>query len=369
MLNLESELLDGVVNIKQIISYLIITGSAFICSYFVYPTIIYLSHIKRLSQEPNERSSHVKKTPVLGGIGIFIGFIMSAAIGLFLLHQNLNLLNLIVVFFSCFALLVVGLKDDILPVKPLQKLAIQILVASFIVLITKNTINSPQGLFGVYELHNTVSICFTIFVFVIIINAFNLIDGIDGLAGLQSLISTGLFGIYFAVNNRITLTLLACSLAGALIAFLFFNLSNRRKIFMGDSGSIFVGLLIAYFSVAALKTSTVTPLYEFKNSAVLVMSVLCYPLVDTLRVFIIRICNKRSPFSPDRNHLHHILIDLGLRHRHASICISMFTIIITVISLSLNHLDINSHFIIMVSIVLACIITVSALKNYKKKSC
>lgn len=365
MLNYQPEFFNGVLGVKSILYYLFITVSAIFCSYFVYPTIIYLSYLKRLAQPPNARSSHTKKTPVLGGVGIFIGFIISGAIGLFLLHPHLNLLVLIAVFFGCFILFGVGITDDILPIRAMKKLITQILVATFIVLVTKNEIASLQGLFGIYELPKLVAIIFTVFVYIIIINGFNLIDGIDGLAGLQTIVLTGLFGSYFAMNNRFTLTLLACCLFGAMLTFLYFNFSKRRKIFMGDSGTLFVGFLIAYFAVASLNIASQVKHYELKNSAVLVMSILSYPLIDTLRVFAIRIYHKRSPFSPDRNHLHHVLIDMGIKHSHASIYITIYTVLITALALSLNYLGINVHFIIMVAIVVACLVVLLKIKSVK----
>ena len=136
---------------------------------------------------------------------------------------------------------------------------------------------------------------------------------------------------------------------------------------MGDSGTLFVGLLIAYFAVAALKIATVSEFDGFRNSAVLVMSILSYPLIDTLRVFAIRIYNKRSPFSPDRNHLHHVLIDMGLKHSHASICITMYTLVITALSLSLSYLGINVHFIIMIAIVIGCLIVLLEIKQLQHR--
>lgn len=367
MFNFRPESFNEIISFQSIIVFMIITGTAFVCAYFVYPIIIYLSHVKRLSQAPNERSSHTMITPVLGGIGIFIGFIFSAAVGLFFLLPNLNLLVLVTIFLSSFALFVIGLKDDILPTKALKKLIAQIIVASFIVFITKNEINSLQGLFGIYELPELVSSIFTVFVFVVIINGLNLIDGIDGLAGLQSIVIMLMFGVYFALNNEFTLTLIACCLVGALIAFLFFNFSSQRKIFMGDCGSIFVGFIIAYFAVAALNVDTkMVCEYELKNSAVIVMSILSYPLLDTLRVFIIRIYAKSSPFSPDRNHMHHLLIDMGMKHRNASVGITLYTIILTSVAISLNFLEVNQHFFTMAFIVVVCISVVLIICRLKK---
>lgn len=368
MFNFQPEYFNGTIGLVPLAIYILITGVAFFCAYYVYPTIIYLSHIKNLSQAPNTRSSHTVKTPVLGGVGIFIGFLLSAAMGFFLLHPNLNLLTFIAVFLGCCMLFIVGLKDDILPIRALVKLMAQIGVSCFIICITKNEIASLQGLFGIYEMPSIMVGILTVFVYVVIINGFNLIDGIDGLAGLQSIMLSSMFGIYFAINNLFTITLLACCLLGALIAFLYFNFSKRRKIFMGDSGSIFVGFLMAFFTVFALKMTEENTVLYIKNSAVVIMSMLSYPLIDTLRVFSIRMYNRCSPFAPDRNHLHHVLIDLGIRHRNASIGINLYTLTVTGLALSLNFLEINTHFIIMTLIVITSVgilLLISRLKNKK----
>lgn len=364
MLQTNLELFSNLIVIKTLSSYVLTVFAAFICAYLAYPLIVFLGHSKKLHAMPNERSSHKRQTPFLGGVGLFMGFMIASSIGIMFLHPQLNLLTLVAVYIACFTLFLIGLKDDIIPTRATVKLVLEILVGVFVITVTHNQVLSLQGLAGISMLPIWGSFVFSLFVMVVIINALNLIDGIDGLAGVQSLIFTICFGAYFALNNRVTLAILSCCLGGALIAFLFFNLSNKRKIFMGDSGSIFVGFLMAYFAIAFLNmnSSEITRL-PLQNSPVVIMSLLSYPLLDTLRVFTIRLLDKRSPFSPDRNHIHHLIIDLGLSHKAATVSIAIFTIAMTSISIALSHLEINLHLFVMIAIAGSAVLALLFLKR------
>jgi UDP-N-acetylmuramyl pentapeptide phosphotransferase/UDP-N-acetylglucosamine-1-phosphate transferase len=177
-----------------------------------------------------------------------------------------------------------------------------------------------HGLLGITEIPLAVSYLLSYISIIVIINAFNLIDGVDGLAGTLGLLTMTIFGSYFFMANMIAYSILAFSLAGSLLAFLLFNY-NPAKIFMGDSGSLILGLVnailvIKFITIADNRSSG----YFMESSVAIGFSILMVPLTDTLRVFSMRIFKGRSPFSADREHIHHLLLDRGLNHKYVTLC-------------------------------------------------
>lgn len=325
---------------------LLILASLFLAafvSYKAYPIIIKISRIKHLMDKPCHRSSHTVETPNLGGIGIFLGVI--AVLTFF--GSILNYNNLLCLIGALITLFFTGLKDDLVSISSISKLSGQIIASLCVILITDLRINSFHGLFGVYEISYLASVCFSLFVFVVVINAFNLIDGVDGLAGSIGLTSSLIFGAYFFMNENHSMLFVSLALAGALISFLFFNFSKDQKIFMGDTGSMVVGFLMAYQALSFLKlNSSMDSRVLVSNAPVIILAVFCFPLMDTLRVFIIRVYNKRSPFSADKNHIHHSLISLGFKHWQVTLIATLFSIFIVILSLLNNTLDINISFVL-----------------------
>ncbi len=208
-----------------------------------------------------------------------------------------------------------GIKDDILILSASKKFIGQLVAAGIIIKFGGIHINNMHGFLGMYAIPHTASILLTMFTIVVITNSFNLIDGVDGLAGSLGLLTSCIFGLYFLATSQLLYAVMAFSLTGSLIAFLIYNFSPA-KIFMGDTGSLLIGILnsvfvIKFISVAA-DPATGFPL---QSAPALGFAILIVPLFDTLRVVAIRILSRRSPFSPDRNHIHHFLLDLGLSHK------------------------------------------------------
>ena len=301
-----------------------------ISSYVIFPVIIFLSYQKNLMVNPNERSSHSSKTPTLGGVGIFIGVTLALSLYGSLFQNKMFpalLGSLILLFF-------LGIKDDILVLSARTKFSGQFIASLFIIFVADLRINSFYGIFGIYSLGYSSSIFSTLFVFVLIINAYNLIDGIDGLAGVIAVIFSFISGIIFYEVHDIYLVIVSFSLLGALLSFLYYNFSKKRKIFMGDTGSMIVGFLIAYLSVSLISFSNRT----FFNgsvtiSPIIIISLLFYPLLDTLRIFIIRIfILKKSPFVADKNHIHHRFLSLGYNHWQITLYIGIVTLSLVLLS-------------------------------------
>ncbi|RTE51732.1 undecaprenyl/decaprenyl-phosphate alpha-N-acetylglucosaminyl 1-phosphate transferase [Arenibacter aquaticus] len=315
-----------------------------------YPTIILVVRSKNLMDEPGDRSAHTHKTPTLGGVVAFIAFALSLVLLALPCKLGIEqLLQLLTILAATLILMSIGVKDDLIGLSPLKKFGMQAFAAALCVLFIDLRILSFQGLFGLYELPYIASILLTVFVFMLVINAFNLIDGIDGLAGTIGIVCSLAFGGFFFLNQRQAMILVSFTLVGALIGFLCFNTSAKRKIFMGDSGSMFIGFLLAYQAVSflAYNTTALSPAVWVK-APIMAMAILSYPLLDTLRVFIIRIYHKRSPFSADRNHIHHRLLNLGFPHIKASLIIGCLNILAIVLALLIQELDINTQLPILV---------------------
>jgi UDP-N-acetylmuramyl pentapeptide phosphotransferase/UDP-N-acetylglucosamine-1-phosphate transferase len=315
---------------------------SFLMSYKVFPVIINLSNIKNLHQEPEERSSHKHKTPNLGGIGIFFGFTLTiATLGSILskFFESSMLLDLIAALLILFF---IGVKDDLIVISPLKKLIAQLLAASIVVFLSDVQVSDFNGFLGIYQLPYLISLLVTFFTFVLVINAYNLIDGIDGLAGSIALIIFVFFGFYFLINKQVLQVLISLSLIGPLLAFLKYNLSSNKKIFMGDTGSMVIGFVIVYQSINFLNINQTPNLkLQLSNGPVFIIALLSFPLLDTLRVFTLRLVKGNSPFRADRNHLHHCFIDYGFSHLKSTLIIVSLAFLVVVSAFLLQKININ----------------------------
>ena len=207
-------------------------------------------------------------------------------------------------------------------------MAIQIATSALVIIGADLRLDNFFGILGIYEIPYILSFLLTVFVFIALINAMNLIDGIDGLAGGIGMLASGIFGVWFFFNKQYALACLAASMSGGLLGFLRFNFSRTSKIFMGDTGSLIVGYLLTLFAVKFidLNVSARFDPNSYFSAPILAIVVLIVPIFDTLRVFILRIMSGKSPFIGDRNHLHHILIDIGMSHFQASFVLCLTTL-------------------------------------------
>ena len=348
--------------------YLLLTFIAvFLTSYIiassVFPVIIYLSHIKKLTKKPNGRSSHSKAIPTLGGLAIFIGLSISSSLITIVLGDRTEVAELLSVFVTTTILLFVGIKDDLMEISSRKKFFTQLVSALLLIGLTGHYISDFHGLLGINFIPKGLAIIFTTFVYVLVINAYNLIDGIDGLASGLAITIFGFCGFIFITNNHCIDGFISIASIGGLVAFTRYNLSIDRKVFMGDTGSMVIGLLIAYQIISLLSSEHITGInYQTSNMPILALALLSYPMFDTLRVFIIRIKDKKSPLTADRNHIHHKLIDLGLSHIKASLIIILGVILLTITSILIKNLEINHQLIV----ILFLGITVFSIPNYIK---
>ena len=235
---------------------------------------------------------------------------------------------------------IIGLKDDLLPLKPWQKLASQLIPFAVILFAPNGLISSFYGLFGIEDLPVLVGFPLTLFTIIVIVNSINLIDGADGLAGTLGLYLIGLLGIWFYLIGRQDLTIISMSFSGALFAFLLYNW-QPAKVFMGDTGALVIGLISSYLIIQFLNVNYALPSdAPFKvNGITISLCLIFIPLFDTLRIFTIRIINGISPFSADKNHIHHIMRSLGLSHSQLTVVLAFLNLLFLGIALSLSNLS------------------------------
>jgi len=321
--------------------------TSYIIAFLIIPVIISYSRKTNVLDAPDRRKIHKELTPSLGGIAIFIGFIVSA----FIWMSFIGLVQYKFVLVALSIIFIVGVRDDILPLRPIVKLLGQIIAASMVIGLSNIKLTSLYGILGVYEIHPILGFLISLFTIVVVTNAFNLIDGLDGLAGTIASISLLFFGIwFFLIGKEITAILIFCML-GSIFAFINFNW-EPAKIFMGDTGALVLGFLFSVLAIHFIETNyqlLETNIYRFEGSVATALCVIIIPLCDTLRIFIIRIYKKKSPFKPDKSHIHHALMRLGLKHYQTAIVLGMVHLVFIGMALTLNNLGDT----ILVPIVLA----------------
>lgn len=297
---------------------------SFTIVYFVIPKIIKVSRIKKLFAVPNYRSAAKQVVPTLGGISILAGF----TIGLIISSDNFNIDELKHLIAGILVMFVIGLKDDIIGLSAKKKFVIQVAMAFYLVTLGNYRITNLHGILGINEISYITGVILSVFAIVGIINAVNLIDGIDGLASGVCLLISIVYGTFFLNSGDYIYALTCFSLSGSLIAFFLYNVfGTANKIFMGDTGSLILGTIIAVLTIHF--NEFVPALNHVAHGLPAIsLAILIVPVIDTLRVFAIRIAQKRSPFAPDMNHIHHNLLKLTANHLYASLIIITANVLI-----------------------------------------
>ncbi len=283
--------------------------TAFVVTMLCIPVIIKLAKKYSLYDMPNERKEHVFPIPTMGGIAVVAGMMTALFMWLPARYEAMQ----VSFFFSIVVIFCMGIMDDIKDVSARYKFLIQIGLA--ILMATSGIrITSFDGLFGIYDLPLPAQYTFTLLTIVGVTNAFNLIDGIDGLAGGLGFMSLTTLGIFLTLNRDFTSALIAFSLAGGIVAFLYFNL-NPARIFLGDTGSLVLGFSISVLCIRLMQVNSVTTL---PHVPLFILGIVFIPVFDTMRVFAIRIWKGKSPFQADKTHIHHLLTNAGFSHVFAS---------------------------------------------------
>ena len=309
--------------------------------YFVTPVIIQVVKLKRLYEKMSDRSSHSQHVPSFGGVTFFIILIISLSISeqFFVTSRAMFLIP------SCLVIFFTGLKDDMTGISPWNKIMMQVIATTMLFLSPDFQITNLHGFLGIHEIPHWICIPLSFLVVIFYINAYNLIDGIDGLASsLGAMFFTFFTYVYYLLEDYMMMSV-CLSMTASFIAFLRYNVSKDKRIFLGDTGSLFIGFLIAAIVINILTKDYHEELNMkfISNLPLLIISALFIPIFDSIRVFTIRLQNKRNPFSPDRTHIHHVILDyFNLSHRKTSFIIlvtnSMILIGMGFITEVCNHL-------------------------------
>jgi len=334
---------------------------SFIIGLITMPYVLKVSIRKQLVVKPNKRTSHKGNIPNVGGINIFTAFLLSYLLFSFSGGVSDNsryfLAGLYLIFF-------VGFLDDLLSFSAKKKFIGEIFAGFIVIVIADIRFTNLHGFFWISEIPDNlfiISYLASFFLFLLIINSLNLIDGVDGLATGIGIVICGFFGVYFQLIGQLDLSLMAYSLIGALALFFIYNVFGKKsKIFMGDSGALVLGYIVYIFVVKFCELNLVTQ-DSFKKSyfmyAAPAMSVciLAVPLFDTLRVMFTRIKKGYSPFKADKNHVHHLLLSIGLKHRQVTLV--LVSVNLTFIALALIGRDWKNSILGAAAALLAIIYT------------
>jgi UDP-N-acetylmuramyl pentapeptide phosphotransferase/UDP-N-acetylglucosamine-1-phosphate transferase len=320
---------------ENLFYFIAVAVIAFIFTAVSIPQIVHVARVKKLFDTPNSRKATQYVVPTLGGISIFIGLTLGVTLG----GDGFPFYDLKFIFASILITFFAGMKDDLVGIAPWSKILALTFSISILVFFSNLRITHLYGFLGINTIGIIPSTILTFFIGIVIINSMNLIDGIDGLASSIAVQVSTILGIWFSLIDLPEYALLAFSLSGSCMAFFIFNVfGNKNKLFMGDTGSLLIGTMLFVLAVKFNEFNAVHEgEYAIRSTPAVLLGFMAYPLFDVLRVFILRVfIAKRSPFSPDKNHVHHRLLTLGMNHLQATSIIFTINLLFIIISLILQ---------------------------------
>ena len=286
---------------------------SFLAAVWVFPKILHIALQKNIVDNPDARKLQRVPVPVLGGVAVIFGIIVALSVCRLLFDCS----NLFTIVLAMFMMLYVGTIDDIMELSPSIRFLIEICVTLMLMFTCGYSIDHFHGLWGLQAIPLVVSIPLTIVTVVGLINAINLIDGVDGYSSGYCIMACLIFGVFYAIVGDIPMVMLASVCVGSLLPFFFHNVFGKRsKMFIGDGGTLVMGIVMSIFVLNMLKAETFCDVYVTWGMGLvpLTLSILAVPVFDTVRVMSCRIMRATSPFHPDKTHLHHLFIDMGFSH-------------------------------------------------------
>jgi UDP-N-acetylmuramyl pentapeptide phosphotransferase/UDP-N-acetylglucosamine-1-phosphate transferase len=325
---------------------LILIISAFFLGFILVmisvPSIIKVAKAKHLFEPFEERKIHTAIIPPLGGVAIFIGFTLSSIVATDGLHFD----TLKYIIASVILMFFIGLKDDLLNIAARKKLVIQIFATIILIALADIRFTNLHGILSTHEIGFFPSFTITLLAILAIINAFNLIDGIDGLASGLAMMSATVFGVWFFIAGHYQFAIMSFALVGTLSGFFLYNVFGKsNKLFMGDTGSLIIGLVIATLVVKFNEFNIIkTAPFAIGAAPAVSLAIISIPLIDTLRVMSIRISQRKSPFAADTNHIHHRIFSLVSNHHlKTTLIIVAANIVIIALAILINSIGINQN--------------------------
>ena len=330
-----------------IAAFLLSVGTGWV----IIPRIVMISKKKRLFDELSARKSHTGMVPRLGGASFFPTFLFAFTLTMgmrYIFGYDVaddyfmdSLRELMFLLAGSTVLFCVGMADDLTGVGYKGKFLAQTLSA-VLICCSGVEITSLDGLFGIYEIPYWVGVVLTVLVIVLLANAYNLIDGIDGLCSGLSLLALLTFGLWFIVHGIYVYAMMAMAMAGVVLVFFFYNvLGKRLKVFMGDTGSLLLGYLIAFLGLKFYSLNVSGEFFRINAAPAVFLGVVSIPVFDVVRVFCARMVAGLSPFYPDRRHIHHKLLRTGLTHLQSAMVIVLLQVGFILLNFLLRNVSIN----------------------------
>lgn len=297
---------------------------------WIHPRLVKIALMKEIVDCPDARKLQRRPVPVLGGVAVFFGIVCGVGV-VGTLEGTSGLFSVTV---AMMIMLYTGTMDDILDLSPSLRFLIEICAVLLLFFVGGYCIDDFHGLWGLGVVPFAVALPLTLFAAVGIINAINLIDGVNGLSSGYGILSSLIFGVLFYSVGDTKMALLAAVTCGSLIPFFLHNVFGRySKMFIGDGGTLVLGVVLSVYVTATLRHDSVAALYVAPDIGLIpfTLAVLAVPVFDTLRVMSTRIRKGRSPFSPDKTHLHHMFIELGCSHAMVTLAILLLNASVVVV--------------------------------------
>jgi len=301
-------------------SLLVLLVYGFVFTWLTIPRVAEVVRKYKIFRKPSERDLHWRFVPKLTGLSFYVALLVVA----FAFVPFVDVQRLILFLGAGAIIVYVGIRDDIYQLRPVVKLLLQLVAIAFFAFGDDLVVRNLHGFLNIYEIPSGVDYFLTFFIGVFMINAFNLCDGIDGLAAMLGVVISVCYGAIFYIIGDYLFLSFSVILIGCLFAFLRFNLSHKNKVFMGDTGSLFLGFVFYLFTMYfATNESVILSVFIAHKSLVSLASLCIFivPILDSGSVFFSRVWNKKSPFKPDNNHVHHLVLHFTKNHVMASLLI------------------------------------------------
>lgn len=335
---------------------------AFIAVHWAYFKILKIALFNKLVDNPNPRKLQNKPVPITGGLAVFFGILLAILLCniAFTMLLGISLNILFPITGAMGIMLYVGAFDDILSLTAKTRIFIEALVILIIIYTSGMCLDSFYGLWGIYDFSWWLAVPLTLVAGIGIINSINMIDGVNGLSSGICIVSCVIFGAIFISFGDIVNASLAFITAASLIPFFIHNVFGQKsKMFIGDAGTMFMGIVMTWFVINVLNNDSITSGYLFNtkiNPVALVLAILTVPVFDTIRVMILRISRKKNPFSPDKTHLHHKFVGVGISHfltAMSEIAIGIVVFLLWLVSLYFGAgIDLQLYVVVISSVIL-----------------
>ncbi len=322
--------------------YILAFLTSFATGILFFPVLIQIFRKYNISDTPGGRKIHQTVVPSMGGIGFFLAALISLGIWAW----QFSIPDIRYIIGAICLMFFVGLRDDIVELKASRKLLGQLVSVLIVVIVADIRIRSFHGFLGIGDFNLAISYAFSAFVLLALTNGFNLIDGLDGLAGTISIIAFSFLGTWFYLLGYDGYALISFVFLGGVLSFMVFNW-HPAKIFMGDTGSLTLGFTLATLIIAFMEINeglAASSFLKIESTFSAGVALMMYPLYDMARVFARRLSQGKGPMTPDKSHVHHFLMRMGLRHDQVSFLLGFLQL--TVIFLVISMRDFSDNLVL-----------------------